>query len=160
MSYVQDAIMVTRAIGAWQTAIGAGQQAQEQRRAGYAVANANEERVRRRDAQQLGAQRAAAAESGFDPNSGSLATAQAQSSGNLELDALTARYAGQVNAWRMQQTIFNQKPAILTGGVAAAGDLYQGYADYGSGGWRPVSNGSDPNGYNGTQNNPSAYVAG
>jgi len=72
---------------------------------GYVVANANEERIRQRSSQELGAQRAAAAESGFDPNSGSLAALQQQSAGNAELDALTERYKGQLNAWQQDLTI-------------------------------------------------------
>lgn len=72
---------------------------------GYLTADANEERVRANSAQQLGQQRASAVQSGFDANSGSLATVQSQSAGNAELDALTQRYKGQINAWQQQSTI-------------------------------------------------------
>ena len=59
---------------------------------------ANEEVVRRRNAQAMGDVRATAAESGFDPNSGTLADLQSRTAGELELDALTARYKGQLEA--------------------------------------------------------------
>lgn len=72
---------------------------------GYLTADANETRVRANNAQQLGEQRAAAVQSGFDANTGSLATLQAQSAGNLELDALNERYKGQINAWQQDQAI-------------------------------------------------------
>lgn len=76
---------------------------------GYLTADANEERVRASSAQQLGEQRAVAAQSGFDPNSGSAAMLQAQSAGNAELAALTQRYAGQINAWRQDQIVNRTK---------------------------------------------------
>ena len=56
--------------------------------------DAAEEAQRRRMALARGEQRAAAAESGFDPSSGSLAELQVKSAGEMELDALTARYEG------------------------------------------------------------------
>lgn len=67
---------------------------------GYLTADANETRLRARSAQDLGEQRATAVQSGFNANTGSLATVQSQSAGNLELDALTQRYKGQINAWQ------------------------------------------------------------
>lgn len=79
--------------------------AQESKQQGWLTADANEERVRANSGQQLGEQRAVAAQSGFDPNSGSLATVQAQSAGNAELAALTQRYAGQINAWKQDEVI-------------------------------------------------------
>ncbi|HEY9029648.1 MAG TPA: hypothetical protein VIP05_35495 [Burkholderiaceae bacterium] len=72
---------------------------------GLLAADANEERIRANSAQQLGEQRARAAQSGFDSGTGSMAQLQGQSAGNAELDALTARYAGQLNAWRQDQVI-------------------------------------------------------
>ena len=83
--------------------------AQSSKTQGFLTADANEDRVRRNNAQALGEQRASAVESGFDANTGSLATVQTQSSGNLELDALTQRYAGQVNAWRQDEILGRQK---------------------------------------------------
>lgn len=76
---------------------------------GYLTADANESRVRANNAQTLGEQRASAVQSGFDANTGSLATLQTQSSGNLELDALTQRYAGQINAWKQDEIVARQK---------------------------------------------------
>lgn len=76
---------------------------------GYLTANANEDRVRAHNAQALGEQRAAAVESGFNANTGSLATVQTQSAGNLELDALTQRYAGQINAWNQDMVLSRQR---------------------------------------------------
>jgi hypothetical protein len=70
---------------------------------GYLTADANETRVRARNAQQLGEQRASAVESGFDANSGSLATVQTQSAGNLELDALNQRYGAGERGLRRRQ---------------------------------------------------------
>lgn len=83
----------------------AGADAEESKKQGYLTADANETRVRANSAQQLGEQRADAVQSGFDANSGSLATVQSQSAGNAELDALTQRYKGQMNAWTQDQII-------------------------------------------------------
>jgi len=60
--------------------------------------SANEDSVRRRNAQILGRQRAAAAQSGFESSSGSLAELQTQNAGQLELDALTGRYQSELSA--------------------------------------------------------------
>lgn len=60
--------------------------------------SANEDSVRRHNARVLGAQRAAAAQSGFDSSSGSFASLQAQSAGEMELDALTGRYQSELDA--------------------------------------------------------------
>lgn len=64
---------------------------------------AAEEAARRKRTQMLGLQRAAAAESGFDPNTGSLKTLQVKSAGETELDALTARYTGTMQGLGLQQ---------------------------------------------------------
>jgi hypothetical protein len=89
--------------------------AQNSKSQGYLTADANETRVRASNAQALGEQRASAVQSGFDANSGSLATVQAQSSGDAELDALTQRYTGQINAWRQDLTVSrtNDKESFL-----------------------------------------------
>lgn len=60
--------------------------------------SANEDSVRRRNAQVLGNMRAAAAQSGFESNSGSFAGLQKQNAGQLELDALTGRYRSELDA--------------------------------------------------------------
>jgi hypothetical protein len=79
--------------------------ARAQKAVGYATANANEERIRRDNAMKLGVQRAAVAQSGFDPSSGSMLTLQGQSAANAELDALTERYKGQLTAWQSDERI-------------------------------------------------------
>lgn len=79
--------------------------AKGQKRYGFQVADAKEESIRRSTSQALGEQRAAAAQSGFDPSSGSIVKLQQQSAGEAELDALTARYEGQLNAWKMDESI-------------------------------------------------------
>lgn len=79
--------------------------AMNSKKQGYLTADANETRVRANSAQQLGEQRADAVQSGFDANSGSLATVQSQSAGNAELDALTQRYKGQMNAYQQDLTV-------------------------------------------------------
>lgn len=58
--------------------------------------NVREELLRRENERKLGEQRAVAAQSGFNPNSGSLAQIQGESAANAELDALTTRYQGQL----------------------------------------------------------------
>ena len=83
--------------------------AQNSKSQGYLTADANETRVRANNTQAIGEQRAAAVQSGFDANTGSLATLQVQSTGNLELDALTQRYEGQINGWRQDETLSRGK---------------------------------------------------
>lgn len=94
--------------GIFDSATGA-QDAKNSKAQGYLTADANETRVRANSAQALGEQRASAVESGFDANSGSLATLQTQSAGNAELDALTQRYKGQMNAWQQDLILSRQK---------------------------------------------------
>lgn len=98
--------------------------------------NAREELIRREMAQRLGQQRAAAAQSGFDPSTGSMLALQGESAGNAELEALTARYEGQLQAisfgneaagYRSQA-----KAARTTGYLNAAGSLLSSAARYGS----------------------------
>lgn len=75
----------------------------QSKEAGYATSAANEDRIRRANAIALGRQRAAAAQSGFDPSSGSMAKLQSQSAGQAELEALTERYKGDLNAWQQDE---------------------------------------------------------
>jgi hypothetical protein len=101
MSYLEMAMAVVSAVG---TVYSSNAQAAEmESQANTADANAKlerqktnaaEEAQRRRMALIRGKERAAAAESGFDPNSGSLALLQIKSAGEMELDALTKRYEG------------------------------------------------------------------
>lgn len=53
-----------------------------------------EERIRQANALRLGEQRASAAQSGFDPNTGSLLLLQGDSASEAEYEALNARYEG------------------------------------------------------------------
>jgi hypothetical protein len=98
-------------------------------------ANAKEELIRRQNARQLGEQRAAAAQSGFDPSSGSLLRIQGESAGNTELDALTARYEGQMQALSFGNEAAGlrtqAKSARTSGLLNAAGSLLGSAARYG-----------------------------
>lgn len=76
---------------------------------GYETSSANEDRIRRVNALRMGQQRAAAAQSGFDSSTGSFANLQAQSAGQAELDALTERYKGDLNAWKMDEQVARQR---------------------------------------------------
>lgn len=62
------------------------------------AANANEEAQRRKDAMQIGAQKASLAENGIDLTSGTGSDLVQQSSLNAELDALNIRYQGKLQA--------------------------------------------------------------
>jgi hypothetical protein len=90
----------------------AGVDAAQSKEGGYRTASANEDRIRRANARRLGEQRAAAAQSGFDPNSGSIAQLQGESAGEGELDALTERYKGDLNAWRMDEQTSRQQEKL------------------------------------------------
>ena len=103
MAWAQFIQMGVQMAGQTYDTFEASANAGQSKEAGYASANANEERIRRSNAMQLGRQRVAAAQSGFDPNSGSIATLQAQSAGQAELDALTERYKGDLNAWQQDE---------------------------------------------------------
>lgn len=105
MAWAQIAEGVGQGMGSIYDTATSADNAREAKAQGYLTADANETRVRASSAQALGEQRAAAVESGFDANTGSLATLQTQSAGNLELDALNQRYAGQINAWKQDRTI-------------------------------------------------------
>ena len=96
--------------------------------------NAREEMIRRDSALKLGVQRAAAAQSGFDPSSGSLLDLQADSASQLELDALTARYQSRLESigFENQANSLNAKAkaARTTGYLNAFGSLFQNGANY------------------------------
>lgn len=100
-----------------------------------------EQGVRMQAAQQLGAQRAAVSESGFNASSGSALDVQTQSSQMAELDALQTRYQGilqgesltdQAAQQRYQADVSrtNAKTALATGFLSAAGSALTGYAQY------------------------------
>lgn len=88
---------------------------------------AAEDTQRRQNALKLGEQRAAAAQSGFDSSSGSMATLQGQSAGELELDALTTRYNALMKTigYENQAAVFKvnesqARTSAYTGGVMQA----------------------------------------
>ncbi|MDY7802819.1 hypothetical protein U0E23_10105 [Burkholderia stagnalis] len=119
----------------------ADQQAQQV----YAQGVNREEAQRGQAGQQLGMQRAAAAESGFNPNTGSALDTQVQSVRNAELDALQLRYQGvlQGNTLRDQaeQDRFsartartNARNSTIGAGISAASSLLGGVASYGKAG--------------------------
>lgn len=101
------------------------------------VAGAREERIRYENALKLGEQRAAAAQSGFDPNYGTTLKMQGQSAGNAELDALYQRYEGELRAIDMINEASGLKARAKTarrqGYMNAAGTLLSSAARYGNG---------------------------
>jgi hypothetical protein len=100
-------------------------------------ANADEERQRRMNALRMGEARAGAAESGFDSSSGSLAGLLVKNAGEMELDALTTRYKGQMEAISFENEAAthraNAKSARRSGYMNAFGSLMQAGASYGGG---------------------------
>lgn len=74
-------------------------------------ASAEEDRVRASSVLKLGVQRAAIAQSGFDTSSVGFDTLQAHSAGSLELDALTVRYRGAMEAlnWQSQRDMMTKQ---------------------------------------------------
>jgi len=100
--------------------------------------NAREETQRRHNTMALGNLRAASAETGFDASTGSLASLQTKSAGQMELDALTTRYEGELqsisfeneaNAYRAKA-----KNARKSGVLNAFGSLASSGASYMTGG--------------------------
>jgi hypothetical protein len=127
VSYIQMAAAGLQAIG--QMAQGESQGRALNQQGDLAVANAantraatyaNEDTQRRQNAVRMGEVRASAAQSGFDASAGSLATLQTKSAGELELDALTNRYKGQLQAMS-----FDNEAASLRYGAKAS--RRQGY---------------------------------
>lgn len=98
--------------------------------------SANEDRLRFQNALKLGQQRASAAQSGFDPSSGSLLELQGKSAGQLELDALTQRYEGnlrsmslenEANTYRQRAKAARTSAYLKTfGSIMQAGSSYFG----------------------------------
>lgn len=105
--------------------------------------NVQRETAQRNQAgQQLGAQRAAVAQSGFNPNTGSALDVQVNSAKNAELDALQLRYQGilqgssledQATQQRYQASVqrSNAKSARTGAFISAAGAALAGAAAYG-----------------------------
>lgn len=91
--------------------------------------------------QQLGEQRAAVAESGFNPNVGSALDTQVQSVRNAELDALQTRYQSILQGGTLEdqarQDRYSARTArasarngMLAGGISAAASVLGGFGDY------------------------------
>lgn len=108
----------------------------------YAQNVNREEAQRDQSGQQLGVQRAAVAESGFNPNAGSALDTQVQSVRNAELDALQTRYQGILQGQSLEdqatQDRFtartaraNARNSMIAGGISAASSLLGGLASYG-----------------------------
>lgn len=96
--------------------------------------DAREEALRRRNAMQLGDLRAASAQTGFDPSGGTLATLQSKSAAQLELDALTERYNGQLQSISLENQAASYrsqaKAQRKTGYLTAAGSLFNAAGNY------------------------------
>lgn len=118
-----------------------GQQQQAQANASATVDEANaklarqqaavaEETQRRQNAMTMGGVRAAAVQTGFDPNSGSFLNLQTKTAGELELDALTTRYRGELESIGLQTDATvkrgNGRAARTTGYLNAAASIYGG----------------------------------
>ncbi|SAK17435.1 hypothetical protein UA21_01692 [Burkholderia multivorans] len=108
----------------------------------YTLGVQREQAVRYRSAQQLGAQRAAVAESGFNPNAGSALDTQLQSVRNAELDALQTRYQGILQGSQYeQQAAIDQyqadaarkaaRGAKIGAYLSLAGQALSSYSSYG-----------------------------
>ncbi|UQP02232.1 hypothetical protein L0Z36_10125 [Burkholderia multivorans] len=108
----------------------------------YTLGVQREQAVRDRAAQQLGAQRAAVAESGFNPNAGSALDTQLQSVRNAELDALQTRYQGILQGSQYeQQAAIDQyqadaarkaaRGAKIGAYLSLAGQALSSYSSYG-----------------------------
>lgn len=91
---------------------------------------AEEEAQRRQNAMMMGDVRGSAAQSGFDPNTGSLAALQFKTAGELELEALTTRYRGELQAigqdYEASSLRASGKQAQSQGYLNAAATLYGG----------------------------------
>lgn len=107
----------------------------------YAQSVNRETAQRAQAGQQLGEQRAAVAESGFNPNVGSALDTQVQSVRNAELDALQTRYQGilqgqsledqaQQDRYAARTARASARNSLVAGGISAAASLLGGVASY------------------------------
>jgi hypothetical protein len=112
----------------------AGDAAQANARNTRLQTNATEETQRRQNAIRLGSMRAGASQSGFDPSSGSLVDLQSHNAAELELDALTKRYEGTLQAVNFENEASSYragaKNARTTGYLNAFGSLVANGANY------------------------------
>jgi hypothetical protein len=137
MSYVEMAMAVVSAVATVYSSNAQSAELESQANTADANAklerqktNAAEEAQRRRMALLRGKERAAAAESGFDPSSGSLALMQIKSAGEMELDALTKRYEGTLKSMSYENEAASLKAQASSsrrsGYVSAAATLIGG----------------------------------
>lgn len=120
---------------------------EEAARVARGQASAREEIVRRDNSRRLGEQRAAVAQSGFDPQTGSTLALQGESAREAELDSLTEFYRG-----RLQSTSLENEAGSLRarakvtrrqGYLNAAGTVLSTAAKaYGMGAGMPTSGGA------------------
>ncbi|MBN6728216.1 hypothetical protein [Burkholderia multivorans] len=110
----------------------------------YAQGVARESAQRAQAGQQLGEQRAAVAESGFNPNVGSALDVQVQSVRNAELDALQTRYQSILQGGTLEDQARQDRYAartarasannsLIAGGISAAAGLLGGFGNYAKG---------------------------
>lgn len=96
--------------------------------------NAAEEAQRRQARIIMGEVRANAADTGFSPGGGSLLNLQTQTAGELELDALTTRYRGELSAIGLNADASmarnNGRRAQTSGYLNAFGTLMSGGSRY------------------------------
>ena len=97
-------------------------------------ANAAEEAQRRQARMVMGEVRAAATDTGFAPGGGSLLNLQTQTAGELELDALTTRYRGELSSIGLNADASmsrnNGRRAATSGYLNAFGTLMSGGSRY------------------------------
>lgn len=109
-------------------------QAEQNANASRQQTSANEDRIRHMNRLRLGEQRANAAQSGFDPSSGSIVKLQGDSAGQMELDALTQRYEGNLRSMSLDNEAktfrSRAKSARTTGFLNVFGTLAQGAGSY------------------------------
>lgn len=96
--------------------------------------NAAEEIQRRQIAVELGKQRAAGAQSGFDSSSSSMASLQSQNAAEMELDVLTKRYEARLRsinydneASRLKASESSARVSGWLGGASGAMGIMGGY---------------------------------
>lgn len=96
------------------------------------VSSANEDSERRKARLMMGQSRAMAAQSGFDPSSGTLAEIQSRNAGELELDILTNRYSNELQALSFENEAASMrsqaKATRISSGLSAAGAIFGGMA--------------------------------
>lgn len=111
-------------------------------RAARMQASVREDVQRQHNREKLGVQRAAVAQSGFDPNTGSLLELQGDSAAGLEFDTLATRYEGTLQSLSLEndarQVRAQGKAARNQGYLNAAGSLFGSLGRYGGGGQIPA----------------------